>query len=134
MGESTKRTDDVRMLRLRTNLTLCQVSKVIGISSPALSDWENGMLDLKFRVEQMEILLGLYDVAIKELSEAWKNTKKQPNRKERKKAVTQERMHKDPLIATSFYTQDVESYGEKTISEDTKEDKSSKEQQVKQKD
>ena len=43
-------------------------------------------------------------------------------------------MHKDPLIATSFYTQDVESYGEKTISEDTKEDKSSKEQQVKQKD
>jgi transcriptional regulator with XRE-family HTH domain len=82
MGVTEKYKTDVRLLRLRAGLTLQDVSKVIGISIPSISDWEGGMLDLKFRVEQTKKLLEIYNVSFDELALAWEATERQPSRRE----------------------------------------------------
>lgn len=78
MGESDQYKIDVRLLRLRVGLTLCQVSDAIGVSGASISLWENGMLDLKFKVEQTAKILKLYNVSIEELVEAWQKTERHP--------------------------------------------------------
>lgn len=94
MGEAKQYKADVRELRLRARLTLSEVSKVIGISTAALSNWECGMLDLKFKVEQTAKILELYDVNIAELVKAWQETERQPSPKElREKARQAVQMH-----------------------------------------
>ena len=84
MGEAKQYRIDVRALRKRSKLRLRQVAEALGISSPALSDWENGLLDLKFRVDQIDKLLEIYNISYSELSNAWSETERQPTRRESK--------------------------------------------------
>lgn len=82
MEEARKYKIDMRLLRVRAKLTLKQVAEHIGTTQQSMSDWELGMTDLKLRIEQVEKLVELYDVTITELAEAWRQTERQPNRKD----------------------------------------------------
>ena len=82
MGESKQYKVDVRRLRLKAKLKLREVSEALGISAQSLSDWELGMLDLKFRIEQTKKLMEIYNVTFDQLAEAWSETERQPTRQE----------------------------------------------------
>lgn len=60
----------IKFLRKEYNLTIAQVAKYIGVSKPAVSQWENGK---GIRLEYLYALSRLFGVSVDELFNAKRN-------------------------------------------------------------